>query len=690
MIKNILKSNSLKIAPIFFIIGWILFVLYFFIEAKGLREGFSEELDISGKQRMLTQRILLEAYKLHLHDENASRSVILNSYTELRTNIYFLHENYFTHDKELKGIKTETEKFLGIVERFMESHTKENFNELELNTEIMFKRAMEVTAIIKNKFVIKQKNLVFFNIFFIVLNIIITFLFFYYIFFPTVKFATKKEEELIKLNSELEQKIEQKTHDLQESYEYTSSLLQASEEAQVVINNSFIIMDYSINTKIIFKQIAKNMEFNTLFEDVEQKEDLYSFVDFGAKYSENVKEEKVFFYHKKYYKMKYKMLNLSTFIISFYDITHQIQDLKRRDTIYNSQKAIVVVTDGKNIKNINSIFFEEFGFANLSDFKSKHNCICELFRQKNGYHCLSMSVDGMMWNKYMQQDSTKSYHVMMINKDGIEKIYDVKTSGNLFEDEDEEVIVFNDITELEEKNRILVVQSKDAAIGEMMSMIAHQWRQPLSVQSAVLSRIRVMHEMEMLDDKVIADALDKLYAQINYMSKTIDDFRDFFKDSDIFESVEVKDIVYSAKNLVDAILNTKSISFEVNFRVDESMRVMTILSKISQVFLNLYKNAIDQIVEKNIENGEVKVDVYTKDDELVIEVCDNALGIDEKIIDKIFEPYFSTKSKNGTGLGLYMSKKIIEELLEGRISVKNSDNGACFAIFLKIKDDNLA
>lgn len=687
MIKNIIKSRYLKTVPTLLFGGWVLFALFFSIEAKGLRDSFQEEIDMAAKQRMFTQKILLESHKIYMHDNSSSKNTLLRIYTQMRENIYFLHEKYFRHDEKLIGIKSEVEKLLSSVEQFMESSNRENFDALQTSAEITFERVSEVVDIVKENFAARQKRLIILNLFFLLSSIGMTFLFVRYMFFPAAKLAADSQDELMMLNKELELKVEERTLSLQRSHNYIDSLLQASDEAQIVVNNAFRVIDLNSNAKNIFANISKGIELSKLLEDVKQKKEIFTFISFLSDYDANLKSDKVFFYNRKYYKMRYKMLNLSTFIITLYDITHEIQELKRRDAIYNSQQSIVVVTNGKNIKNINTIFFSEFGFANLEDFKSKHSCICELFRQKNGCEYLAREMEGMTWNNYMRQKSKESYQVLMINKDGIEKIYNVKSSGNLFSEddyEDEEVIVFNDITELEEKNRILVMQSKDAAIGEMMSMIAHQWRQPLSVQSTILSRIRVMREMDMLDDTSFDSALDKLNMQISYMSKTIDDFREFFKDSDYLESIEVQDIVYSAKNLVEVILNSKNISFEVDFRVDREMKVETMLSKISQVFLNIYKNAIDQIGSKNIEDGQIRVNVYTQEDELIIEVCDNALGVDESIIDKIFEPYYSTKSKNGTGLGLYMSKKIVQESLGGKLSVKNVDKGACFIISLKI------
>jgi uncharacterized protein (DUF2237 family) len=182
-------------------------------------------------------------------------------------------------------------------------------------------------------------------------------------------------------------------------------------------------------------------------------------------------------------------------------------------------------------------------------------------------------------------------------------------------------------------------------------------------------------------DTAFTDEIDKLQHQIRFLSRTIEDFRNFFRPNDKLESVQLGDIVTLTVKMFEPILQKSAIEVQTELIAVPSIRVHQ--SELQQVIINLLKNAMDALVEKQPKLRQIKIRVGQNENRQILEVHDNAGGIDEEIIDRIFDPYFTTKGKlNGTGLGLYMSKLIIEEHLRGKLFVQNQDSGANFRIEL--------
>jgi len=229
------------------------------------------------------------------------------------------------------------------------------------------------------------------------------------------------------------------------------------------------------------------------------------------------------------------------------------------------------------------------------------------------------------------------------------------------------------VKESKKRDKTLLQQSKLAQMGEMISMIAHQWRQPLSEISGIFMELETASKFSKADSELIKKESIEGNHLISYMSKTIDDFRDFFKPAKTKEVFSVKRACEEAITLSNASLNNSNI--ELNLHVKNDLHVKGYSSEFAQVVLNLILNAKDTLVERKIQNPKIAVEI-NKD----IKVRDNAKGIESDIIDKVFEPYFSTKKRSGTGLGLYMAKMIIEENMGGKLFVFNDDEGAVFCI----------
>lgn len=239
--------------------------------------------------------------------------------------------------------------------------------------------------------------------------------------------------------------------------------------------------------------------------------------------------------------------------------------------------------------------------------------------------------------------------------------------------------VFDGLKAHRQKDKMLIQQSKMAEMGDMLSMIAHQWRQPLNQMSYLFMNIDSAYEYKELTKEYLEDKLKEGNTLLEFMSVTIDDFRNYFRPDKDKEFVLVSDVVSTSVSLMQKSLEVSGVEVEM----ESYGRDLTHLYKneFIQVMLNLIKNAKDILVEKRIQNPKIIITSRCEKEKLIVEVCDNGGGVDEKIIDKIFDPYFSTKdNQNGTGLGLYMSKMIIEEHLYGKLSVRNSENGACFKI----------
>ena len=236
---------------------------------------------------------------------------------------------------------------------------------------------------------------------------------------------------------------------------------------------------------------------------------------------------------------------------------------------------------------------------------------------------------------------------------------------------------------IKEQEEIMIAQSRHAAMGEMISMIAHQWRQPISVIAMDANNILADIELEMVDETTLQETSLDIISKTQELSKTIDDFRNFFRPEKVAQEVLLKDIVNEALGIIQASLKNNNI--ELIFDSSTPYKIKTYARELMQVLINLLNNAKEALVEHKIQRRKITLSIEKKADKYSLNVCDNAGGVDEKIIDKIFDPYFTTKGeKNGTGLGLYMSQTIIDKHLNGTLSVTNKEDGACFEIVLPV------
>ncbi|WP_419770267.1 MAG: sensor histidine kinase [Candidatus Marinarcus sp.] len=237
------------------------------------------------------------------------------------------------------------------------------------------------------------------------------------------------------------------------------------------------------------------------------------------------------------------------------------------------------------------------------------------------------------------------------------------------------------IEEGKRKDKAILEQSKLAKMGSMISMIAHQWRQPLSELSGILMELETATRFKKVNEKHIFYSIEKSNAMIEFMSNTIDDFRNFYKPDKKKEYFLISHACKKALNLVDATLH--NLSIDLTFDLKHDKKIFGYPTEYSQVILNLISNAKDILVEKEIKSPKIHITIESKGLQSIVTIKDNAGGITEENLDMIFDPYYSTKeSSKGTGLGLYISKLIIERNMGGELSVENDQEGAVFKIIV--------
>lgn len=229
------------------------------------------------------------------------------------------------------------------------------------------------------------------------------------------------------------------------------------------------------------------------------------------------------------------------------------------------------------------------------------------------------------------------------------------------------------------KDQLMLRSARQAQMGEMLSMIAHQWRQPLSSISTITGNLIVYLELDTFDKEQFMELLGNINEHAQFLSRTINDFRNFFNPNKKKESVMLEDILEQTINIIGRSLEYKNI--ELHREYSFASPIVTYPNEITQVILNILKNAQDVLLEHKITHPRIYIKGYEENNHQVIEIADNAGGIPEENMDNIFDPYFSTKDeKTGTGLGLYMSQLIIEKHCKGKLTVQNREEGACFII----------
>ena len=363
------------------------------------------------------------------------------------------------------------------------------------------------------------------------------------------------------------------------------------------------------------------------------------------------------------------------------------------------QKNIIIFTDGKKIIDVNPSFFNFFReYRTLEAFKKEHDCICDFFQRRDEDEYIYKNIDNMLWTDYILQHPDRYLKVTMQKEDDF-RIFSVDAQIISKTEKEKIVVTFNDITEQEnhqmqleyevdkktnalmEQDKIMLSQSRQAAMGDMISMIAHQWRQPITAIGMGAQNMQLDIELEEIDPKRFDKKLNNIVEQTHFLSKTIDDFRDFLKPNKKPDTHMLSEIVDGTLNIVEKSLENNNITLEKSFEND--IEITTFRNEVIQVLLNIINNSKDVMKIKEMDDGLITIKLDSDEQNAYIKICDNAGGIPDDVLPRIFEPYFTTKEeREGTGLGLYMSKMIIEKHLKGKLMAENLNGGAYFTISL--------
>jgi len=229
------------------------------------------------------------------------------------------------------------------------------------------------------------------------------------------------------------------------------------------------------------------------------------------------------------------------------------------------------------------------------------------------------------------------------------------------------------------QEEMLLCQNRMANMGMMIDSIAHQWRQPLMNINAKLMNISRIIETKENNIDYIDEKVDNIFTITEQMSQTIYDFRNLFKSEKEYQKFELTALINNLLTFMDENLYDISVTLKAN----TPLYTHSYQNELSQVLLTILQNAIEALEEREIKNKEIKVYIYEHSSNIFIEISDNAKGIEEEILEKVFEPYFSTKKKStGTGLGLYIAKIIMDTSLHGKINVSNTTEGVKFQIIV--------
>lgn len=337
--------------------------------------------------------------------------------------------------------------------------------------------------------------------------------------------------------------------------------------------------------------------------------------------------------------------------------------------IDSSTNAIITLNKNLEIKKFNKMAQEIFKYSQDEMLDSKNfSKIVPKFKNIN-------YIDDFL-ELIKKERLSEPKELEGVDKSGTK--FPIKASFGIKKQQDDTIIVANiqNITQEKLKDKIVQEQAKFAALGEMIAVIAHQWRQPLAELN-----FNNLYIKKLTNSKEIINELKNNEEIIQFMSETISNFEDFYKKSDNQEFNPIISINQALK-IVDSIIKLKEI--KVTKVINSTSKIYANPNALSQVILSILQNALDVIKLRDIKNPIINITLKETKNSIIIQIQDNAGGIKEEPIENIFKPFISKKRVTSTGIGLYMSKMVIEEKFQGRIEAKNTQKGALFTIILPL------
>jgi two-component system, NtrC family, C4-dicarboxylate transport sensor histidine kinase DctB len=459
---------------------------------------------------------------------------------------------------------------------------------------------------------------------------------------------------------------------------YTESISEFSEKTKDEVLNRFDLMKiqddgdiFTLNYDLDIIEHSRKKELirKNLLTLIDDKELFSSLKDFFHLSKLELNKVKYYYYWKKVDFDNYQLYIfnyvpdwdwLVSVCVKVDDINSNITNIigikeaQRNDSINDSIKASLIFI---LIASIISYFISNFINRIFKNYKRN------IERQKNALKNLNSTLESKVEEKTKQLENLNS------------KLTD------RFKDE---------LHKNRQKDQLLYDQSKMAVMGEMIGNIAHQWRQPLSTISTIASGNSVKLQFDIFDKDDLKNDFNKIVDTTQHLSDTIDDFRNFLMENKNIEKFDLIDIVEKDLNLISPSIQKYYINIIRNFN---SVEIRGIKNELVQAILNILTNAKDALLSKKENNRVIVIDIFKDDIYANIVIKDSGGGIPDNIKEKIFEPYFTTKDKStGTGIGLYMTKQIIEKNMKGNLSIKNEEfvfdeniyYGACFKILLPL------
>jgi len=355
----------------------------------------------------------------------------------------------------------------------------------------------------------------------------------------------------------------------------------------------------------------------------------------------------------------------------------------------NSSQAIFISDANNDIIHINPAFTKITGYSNEDVIGKNPKVLASGNHNKDFYKEMWIAISsnghwgGEIYNKRKNGEIYPGHleiNVVTDSKGAVDHYFAITNDST-------EEYQYKD--ELQKQQSYLLQKSRMIQMGEMISMIAHQWRQPLGSISATSIDLEIklkldFFKLEKENERIkckdyFTDSLRYINSMVQNLSMTIDDFRDFYKPNKDTVSELIEKPIEKALGIIKNSLELKNIKLIKDYNSDRSVTIYQ--NEMMQVVLNILKNTQDNFEEKKTIEPKITISTKEKNNSTILEICDNGGGISDSIISKIFDPYFSTKNeKNGTGLGLYMSKIIVETHHKAKISAKNRDDGVCFKI----------
>ena len=335
------------------------------------------------------------------------------------------------------------------------------------------------------------------------------------------------------------------------------------------------------------------------------------------------------------------------------------------NTLLTFRSLVNLTIEGIIIINNDKVIYsndEVLKIFKITDKDLKNNSFYALFEKNN-----TISI-----HEIIQNTDTQTYELIGLKNFETKFPILIKSKKVIFENQPSTILSIIDMSEIKNRENLLVQQSKMASLGEMLGNIAHQWRQPLSLISTAASGMKIQKEFNQLDDKTFNDTLDSITNTTFFLSQTIEDFQNYLKEDKVRKDFDVNSSIRKILNIIKGSFTKYSIN--VTLDLEENLIINSYENELNQAILNILNNAKDALAEKENIDRCIYIKSYKTSNEIIIEIVDNAGGIKEENLEKVFEPYFTTKHQSqGTGLGLYMTHKIITSSMQGEIELINTN-----------------